>query len=120
MRKRTIFLGVLCLVFVFGFIGCAPKPTTANSKEAIAQAKGLETVEDQAQYLIGEAKAFISSKKFQESVNIAQYVLSNLDKNSTDAKSLLEKAKAGLKVEVEKRVEEAKKEFKGKIDALGK
>ena len=42
----------------------------------------LKTPEEQANYLVSQAKAFMNSKEFAEATKTAQYVLSNVDSNS--------------------------------------
>ena len=120
MKRNQIVLSVLCAVFVFGLIGCAQQPKSANSSEAIQQAKNLKTAEEQVKYLVSEANAYINSEKFDESIKIAKYILSELDKNSVEAKSILEKAQAEIKALAEKKAEEAKAALKKKMESLGR
>jgi len=120
MRQNKLLLIVVCAVFTFGVVGCSQKPKSANSGDAIQQSKNLKTVEEQVKYLVGEANAYISSEKFDESISIAKYILAELDKGSVDAKGILEKAQAELKALAEKKVEEAKAELKKKMDSLGR
>jgi len=120
MKKNKILLLVLCVVFVAGIMGCSQQPKTANSKEAIAQAKSLATAQEKAKYLLNEANAFINSEKFEDSIRITKYVLSKVDKNSVDAKTLLEKAQVELKAYAVKKAEEAKAALKEKMGSLGK
>ncbi|MCK5706578.1 MAG: hypothetical protein KAI43_02905 [Candidatus Aureabacteria bacterium] len=90
----------LILIFVLGLVlmvpGCGPKKA-ASSKVAIENTKSMETVEEKVDYLVGQANAFIKSEDFQMAVDVAQFILSSLDKNSVEAKDLLELAKKGLK-----------------------
>ncbi len=93
MRKLAAVL-VVAGIFVSLVAGCTQK--AASSKDAIENSKTMQTVQQKADYLIGQAKAFYNSKDFQQAVDIAQYVLSNVDKDSVQAKDLIEKAKAEL------------------------
>jgi uncharacterized membrane protein len=64
---------------------------------------------------VKEANAFISSEQFDQAINTAKYVMSNLDKDSTDAKSIIETAKMELKKMTEKKAEEMKGELQNKL-----
>lgn len=113
-KVRALFMiGLSCLLLV---CGCAQKPQSASSKEAINKAAALETVQQKADFLIGEAQAFYNSEKFQDAVDLAQYVLNTLDKDSQAAKDLVEKAKQALA----QAVESAASDLKEKALNLGK
>jgi len=109
-----VLFSVVALGLVFGLVlaGCGPKKTT-SSNEAIETAKSMETLEEKANYLIGQAKALYNSKEFQEAVDIAQYILRYLDKDSLKAKDLLEKAKNALVSQAQGAVEDVKKKLPG-------
>ena len=110
MRRQGMSFSVVSVVLLAALVvGCAQKPKAANSKEAVEQAKQLENVEAQVQYLVKEANAFINSKQFDEAVNTAKYILSNLDKESAQAKTILEKAQEELKKLAEAKAQELKK-----------
>jgi len=100
----------LGLVFSLTLTGCGTKKAE-SSKEAIQTAKAMETTEEKVDYLIGQAKAFYNSKEFQNAVDAAQYVLRYLDRDSQEARKLLDDAKAALKAEARKAVEDAKKKL---------
>lgn len=113
MKKTLLLVVVVC--FSLGVLlsaGCAKK--AASVSEAIESSKALKTVQEQANYMISQAQAFYNSKDFQQAIETAQYVLSNLDKNSQGAKDLIEKAKAQLKAAAEKAVGDASKKLFGK------
>ncbi|MCM8773491.1 MAG: hypothetical protein NC820_01990 [Candidatus Omnitrophica bacterium] len=93
-------------------IGCTRK--AASSQEAIKNAETLNTVQEKINYLIKQAEAFYNSKEFQQAIQIAQYILNNLDKDSHSAKDLIEKAKVQLKATAEKAVEDVKNKILGK------
>ena len=108
MKQRLGF--VLAMALVGGMVvagGCAQK--AASSSEAIQHAKTLKTPEEQANYLVSQAKAFVNSKEFAEATKIAQYVLSNVDSNSQAARQVLEDAKAHLAQAAQGAASEAKK-----------
>lgn len=102
--KKALLLGIVfCLSSVmFLSAGCTKKAGSAN--EAIQNSQSLKTVEEKANYLIEQAEAFYNSKEFQQAIQTAQHVLSNLDKNSQPAKDLIEKAKAQLQATAQKAV----------------
>lgn len=110
---KKFFLLILMLALVVA--GCGQKKE-ATSREAINVAKTMETVEQKAEYLIGQAKAFYSSKEFQQAIKIAQYVLVNLDKDSQTSKDIIAKAKEALAVAARAALKDAKK----RLGDLGK
>ena len=115
MRKSNVCIAVLCLLLSFSVLGCAQKKA-ASSQEAIETSKQLKTVDEQVHYLVGQANAFINGKEFNDAITTAQYVVSNLDQNSAEAKSLIERAKA----EMQKAAQGAVNDMKSKLNSLGK
>lgn len=113
MRKILLLLFVLGLFSGLVFSGCAQQQKAESSKEAIEIAKTMETVEQKADYLINQARAFYNSKEFQEAVNAAQYVLRYLDKDSQAAKDLLGKAKEALSSAAKAAADDVKKKLPG-------
>jgi len=118
MKRGLLFIVACCFVFSLGVIGCAEK-RASSGKEAIEAAKSMETTEQKVSYLIGQAKAFYNSKEFQGAVDIAQYVLRYVDKDSLEAKDLLEKAKEALAAKAREVVGSATRDVKKKIGAFG-
>ena len=92
--KRTLVVIALCLFVGFTAIGCGQKAVSGTA--AIDNAKNMETVQEKATYLMSQAEAFYKSDDFQSAVDIAQYVLAQVDSKNADAKDLLTKAKAAL------------------------
>ncbi|MCF7908862.1 MAG: hypothetical protein K9L86_08350 [Candidatus Omnitrophica bacterium] len=112
MRKGLIVL--MLGIFVAGsLVGCSSNKA-GSSKEAINIAKAIEDTQEKATYLISQAKTFYNSKEFQQAVDLAQYVLRYVDKDSQDAKSILEKAKTALK----EAAGQAVNDVKSKMDNL--
>ncbi len=69
----------------------------ANSvDEAIKASSSMDSAKDKITYLISQANSLYNSKQFEQVVQIAQYILQHIDKNSAPAKSLLAKAKDAL------------------------
>jgi hypothetical protein len=93
MKKVFVVLAVTGIALSL-IAGCAQK--AASSKDAIETSKTMQTIQQKADYLVGQANAFYNSKDFQQAIDIAQYVLANVDKDSVKAKDLIEKAKAEL------------------------
>lgn len=89
-----------------------------SSKEAIEIAKSLATVKEKSSYLIAQANTLYNSKKFQDTVDIAQYILNYLDKDSQEAMSLLEKAKKALVAKAQEAVGTAAESVEKKIGGL--
>ena len=94
---RPIVAAVVLIAGAAIFTGCAQKPQAENAQQAIEQSKTKGSVEAQAQYLVSQANAFVNSQKFDEAIQSAKYVLANLDANSQEAKSVIEKATEQLK-----------------------
>src|SRR5437879_4060932 len=117
MILQTKFLTMIITAsLIAAMTGCAQQKPAASSQEAIQQSKQLKTADEQAKYLVGQANSFINSQKFDEAIQTAKYVLANLDSNSVEAKSILEKANAQLKDSANK----AMGDVKNKLGTFGK
>lgn len=116
--KNFFGVVVLGLVLVQVLGGCT-QSKASSSQEAIQQSKTLQTVEEKAKYLIGQAKAFYNSKEFQGAVDIAQHILRYVDKESGQAKDLLEKAKQALIAKAQEAAGSATTDIKKKIGDFG-
>ena len=116
MKNSFFSMTILGLFISLVLAGCAQEKAT-SSKEAMETAKSMETVEQKADYLIKQAKAFYNSKEFQQAVDITQYILRYVDKDSQEAKNLLEKAKEALVAKAKEAaggaVEDVKKKLPG-------
>jgi hypothetical protein len=112
MRRILIFAALLSLSCSLILIGCGEKKAV-SSRKAIDVAKSMETVSQKTDYLIGQAKAFYNSKEFREAIDITQYILRYVDKDSQVAKDLLEKAKDALTSAAESTVEDVKRRLPG-------
>lgn len=118
--NNKLFLVSAAIVFSIVILGCAQQPSTNNSTEAINHAKQLPSVEEQTKYLVKEANAFINNDKFDEAIKTAKHVLAKLDANSSEAKSIVEKAKEELKALAEKKAAEVKDKLNEKLGNFGK
>lgn len=113
MGKRAVAVFVVTLICAsLVLIGCGAKKEVSGSA-AIDKSKTMATVQQKVDYLAGQAKAFINSKEYDQAVSVAQYILSNLDSNSQQARSLLEQAKSDLAAQAKAKLEEVKKQFSG-------
>jgi hypothetical protein len=112
MKKNVCVILVTAMVSGLFLFGCAQQKE-ASSSTAIEKSKTMATVQQKENYLIEQAKVFYNSKEFQDTINTAQYVLSSLDKNSKDAKDILEKAKASLAAAAQKAAGNVKQSLGG-------
>lgn len=107
--------GAVAMVVVAGMVvgslvaGCAEQAKSAS--EAIEHAKTLPTPQAQADYLVGQARSFLSSKNYEQAMQSVQYVLSNIDSKSKAASELMEKIQQLLAGEAQKAVGDAKKQL---------
>ena len=90
--KTTSILLTAVVMSATLLTSCAQKPA-ANAQEAIQQSQSKGTPQQQADYLVGQANAFLSSKNYDQAMAVANHVLTNLDQNSQAAKNILMKAK---------------------------
>ncbi|MEA3488890.1 MAG: hypothetical protein U9R44_00905 [Candidatus Omnitrophota bacterium] len=100
MKRFLVVLLVLCLFAGSALVGCGPKKA-ATSQEAIKTAQAMDTKEKKTEYLMDQAEIFLKARNFQETINLAQYVLWNLDSGSSRAKDLLRTAKDAMAVQKE-------------------
>ena len=112
MKRGLLTITVLTILVSVVLTGCGGGKA-ASSSAAIDTAKTMETTEQKVNYLVGQAKAFYNSKDFQDAVDVAQYILRYLDKDSQKAKDLLEDAKAALASQVQSAMGDAKKGLSG-------
>lgn len=113
MKRVNLFLLFLSAAALVVSSGCEKKAATAQ--EAIDQSKAKPNVQEQVNYLAGQAKSFINSQNFDQAVTVANYILANLDQNSQAAKDILQEAKA----EMQKTAQKAMDDMKNKLGTLG-
>ncbi len=111
--NKALLITVFLTGAVLAVSSCSQQPKSASASQAIEQSKALQTTDAQAKYLIDQANAFVNSKNFDEAIQTAKYVLANLDANSAEAKSILEKAAAEMKKVALQKAEEVKKSLGG-------
>ncbi|MFH1305104.1 MAG: hypothetical protein ABIH74_01720 [Candidatus Omnitrophota bacterium] len=95
MKRLITVTMVACLIAGIAMTGCGVKKV-ATPQEAIKQAQILETPAKKVSYLVGQADAFYKAKDFQGAINIARYVLGNLDKDSPEAKQIIKKSQSAI------------------------
>ncbi len=117
--KRRHLLWILPIFAFAAAAGCSQKPQSADAGEAIQKAKTFQTTEEKVQYLAREARAFLSSERFDDAVKTAQYILSKVDGSSQEARSILDEAKAKLAAMAQKKAEELKGKVKNTLGSLG-
>jgi len=115
--KHLKAYAVVLVALSFIVVGCAQR--AATPEEAIQQAQSKPSVDAQVNYLVGQANAFISSEKFEDAIKIAKHILSNLDANSQEAKSLIERAQEEITKMAQQKIEEAKGDVKNALGNLG-
>jgi len=113
--NKLIISGVFFSMLLVNLTGCAQQKAQ-DSQAAIEQSKSLKTVEEQVKYLVSQANSFVSSKEFDQAISTGKYILANLDSNSQEAKSIIEKATAEMK----KMAQGAVNDVKNKLGTLGK
>lgn len=110
MPAIGILIGCLVLVGLTA-AGCEQKPTAQNAQEAIDHAKTKQTIDSQVDYLADQARGFINSKEYEDAIQIANYILTNLDQDSKAARDILEKAKAQMQKTAQGAIDDVKKEM---------
>ncbi|HOX09671.1 MAG TPA: hypothetical protein PLV09_01120 [Candidatus Omnitrophota bacterium] len=119
-RFAVLFIAVTVGAALF-VSGCGQKAApTASSNDAIQKSQALQTVSEKAKYLVGQANAFMNSKNYDQAISVAKYILSNVDSNSAEAKSILQKATELLKAEAAKAMDSAKTDLQNKLGSFGK
>lgn len=98
MKKSLVVAIVVCMVASLTVAGCGSKkaPTV---KEAIKIAETMDTKEKQEEYLGKQARLFFEDKEFKQAIELAQYVLANINKESEGTKRLIAKAQNAMAVQ---------------------
>ena len=69
--------------------------------------------------LVSLGEVLCANQQFDEAIDTARYILNKLDSNSTEAKSIIEKAKAELEKLAKQKAEELKKGVTDKLGSFG-
>jgi len=67
-----------------------------QSKAVVDQANALTDQKAKENFLITKAKGFMGDKNYESAMQVAQYVMTNVNTKSPDAKKIFEDAKAKL------------------------
>ena len=110
MKRSIMILALVVLSVSIALYGCGAKKAASGSA-AIESTKTMNTLDEKVTYLVGQTKAFISSKEYNDAMATARYVLTNLDKNSAEAKKLLDTARKELEAQAKKSVDDMKKKM---------
>ena len=113
MRKIMFVFLISAAAVTCAMMGCVKK--AASSAEAIKQSQLMQKTDQMVDYLMGQANAFLSSKDYSEAIKTAQYILSDLDQNSKEAKAVLEKARARLSEQAKSMMEDVKKSMNNAV-----
>lgn len=111
MNLRKTFFLILSLAVFSLSSGCGAANNKSNSGNVIESAKRITGKEAKINYLISEGEKFIASEQFQDAINTAEYILSNLDKGNPQAKDLINRAKESLAKNVEGTVQKMQGAF---------
>ena len=109
---RKLCLGAV-VFFTAGMLilgGCGQKKAE-DRREAVQNASEMGTDQEKTDYLVAQAQAFYASGEFKSAVETARYVLTDLDKDNTAARRILDEAGAQLSAEAKKAAENMKKSF---------
>jgi nitrogen regulatory protein PII len=99
MTKRNIIAAVgVCALLVMAVTGCGVKKAT-TAKEAIKIAEAMVTKEKQEEYLERQARLFFEDKDFQQTIDIARYVLTYISEGSEVSKKLITKSQNAMDVQ---------------------
>ncbi len=109
---------LIVLLVACSLSSCTQKAKSENATDAIQKAKTLPTAEEQAKYLISEAKGFVTSEKYDEAISAAKYVVSDLQVMTQDAQKIIEQAMADMQKASTAKVESAKKKRSRNANAL--
>ncbi|MFC1479842.1 tetratricopeptide repeat protein [Candidatus Omnitrophota bacterium] len=100
MKRFLVCVIVIGLAAGLTLNGCGPKKV-GTSQEAIKVSQTMGSAEKKTNYLMAQAQAFFKSKDFQEAINLSQYVLWNLDSDSTEAKKMIRTAQDAMAVQAQ-------------------
>lgn len=100
MNKGMIY-SIIVIVIIIGLVllGQSLLKQPATGQEAVQKSKTIETVAGQRDYLIKQAKRFMQMKDLKTAMDLSQYILVKVDKNSTGAKELLSKIQNAVAVQ---------------------
>ncbi|MCR4337847.1 MAG: hypothetical protein NUV91_08605 [Candidatus Omnitrophica bacterium] len=114
---KKVMVAAVGLILSVTLFSCGPKPA-ANSQEAIATSKTKGSVEQQAEYLVGQAKNFLRKENYDEAIQTANYVLINIDQTSAEAQAVIAQAQQELQKVAQKKMDELQKQANKTMDDM--
>ena len=100
MKSRSMVCRVLIASFLYTVItvfglgsGFAEEKKYDSSEDVIVYLVALEDKSEKVKYLLHYAREFMKEEKYKDAKELAEYVLDTLDKNSAEAKELLQDVK---------------------------
>jgi hypothetical protein len=81
------------LVQAVGQVASALNP---QAKAVVDQANAIQDAKAKENFLVTKAKTFMGEKNYESAMQVAQYVLTNVNSKSPDAKKIVEDAKAAI------------------------
>ncbi len=78
-----------------------------EAQTVVDQAKALESAAEQENFLVAQARQFLSAGSYQTAWDLANYVLTTLNSGSIDAQKILADAKTALMKIAEQKIVEA-------------
>lgn len=65
--------------------------------DVITESKSIKNIQLQGDFIVKKARFFLEAQTYPEAVQLAEYVLKNVDEGSLDALQILQDAREGLK-----------------------
>ena len=102
MKKTFIVMVAIVLSLGMLLTACGPRVKKAeSSRAAVEAAKNIQgKLSGRVNYLLQQARAFYDAKDYRGAVDITQYILWHMDRNSKEAQDMLVKAKQSLADEI--------------------
>ena len=107
------FTSIIIITIMCG-VGCGSRtvPSAKTSSEAIEIANLQSNTEKQVDYLVKQAEQFLDDDNYDEAINVANYVISHLDKDSQQAQEIMAQASIEMEQVTQQALEEARKQIK--------
>ncbi len=113
-------LMMVCVMAGVILVGCAQKTVADNATQVIEQSKAQGPVEAQANFLMEQANALVSSKNYQEAMNVAHYVIANFKDKAPEAQKLLQDIQVNVQQMFQEKMGTVKKDVGAAAKDLNK
>ncbi|NQT23213.1 MAG: hypothetical protein HQ579_07260 [Candidatus Omnitrophica bacterium] len=102
MKKTFMIIMVSVLSTGMLLTACGPRVKKAESSRAAVEiAKNIQgKLSGRVNYLLQQGQAFYDAKDYRGAIDITQYILWHMDRNSKEAQDMLVKAKQSLTDEI--------------------